>query len=173
MEDIKIVDPDVQKEQRERRLRESLNRPIEQVTTQFIVTQLGGEQYGIDIKYISNIIRMSKITRVPKVANYIKGVINVRGVVIPTISLRLKMGLEDDEITKKTRIIILTLEAHESIGVLVDEVKEVVTLDEDHIERMGYENDDKDRFLSGVGKADGRLISLLDITSVLSDVVDA
>jgi purine-binding chemotaxis protein CheW len=173
MEDIKIVDPDVQKEQRERRLRESLNRPIEQVTTQFIVTQLGGEQYGIDIKYISNIIRMSKITRVPKVANYIKGVINVRGVVIPTISLRLKMGLEDDEITKKTRIIILTLEAHESIGVLVDEVKEVVTLDEDHIERMGYEKDDKDRFLSGVGKADGRLISLLDITSVLSDVVDA
>jgi purine-binding chemotaxis protein CheW len=137
------------------------------------VTQLGGEQYGIDIKYISNIIRMSKITRVPKVANYIKGVINVRGVVIPTLSLRLKMGLEDDEITKKTRIIILTLEAHESIGILVDEVKEVVTLDEDHIERMGYEKDDKDRFLSGVGKADGRLISLLDITSVLSDVVDA
>jgi purine-binding chemotaxis protein CheW len=173
MEDIKIVDPDVQKEQRERRLRESLNRPIEQVTTQYIVTQLGGEQYGIDIKYISNIIRMSKITRVPKVANYIKGVINVRGVVIPTISLRLKMGLEDDEITKKTRIIILTLEAHESIGVLVDEVKEVVTLDEDHIERIGYEKDDKDRFLSGVGKADGRLISLLDITSVLSDIVDA
>jgi purine-binding chemotaxis protein CheW len=173
MEDIKIVDPDVQKEQRERRLRESLNRPIEQVTTQYIVTQLGGEQYGIDIKYISNIIRMSKITRVPKVANYIKGVINVRGVVIPTLSLRLKMGLEDDEITKKTRIIILTLEAHESIGILVDEVKEVVTLDEDHIERMGYEKDDKDRFLSGVGKADGRLISLLDITSVLSDVVDA
>jgi purine-binding chemotaxis protein CheW len=173
MEEVKIVDPDVQKEQRERRLRESLNRPIEQVTTQFIVTQLGGEQYGIDIKYISNIIRMSKITRVPKVANYIKGVINVRGVVIPTLSLRLKMGLEDDEITKKTRIIILTLEAHESIGILVDEVKEVVTLDEDHIERMGYEKDDKDRFLSGVGKADGRLISLLDITSVLSDVVDA
>jgi purine-binding chemotaxis protein CheW len=137
------------------------------------VTQLGGEQYGIDIKYISNIIRMSKITRVPKVPAYIKGVINVRGVVIPTISLRLKMGLEDDEITKKTRIIILTLEQHESIGVLVDEVKEVVTLDEEHIEKMGYDKDDKDRFLSGVGKADKRLISLLDITSVLADVVDA
>jgi purine-binding chemotaxis protein CheW len=83
------------------------------------------------------------------------------------------MGLEDDEITKKTRIIILTLEQHESIGVLVDEVKEVVTLDEEHIEKMGYDKDDKDRFLSGVGKADKRLISLLDITSVLADVVDA
>ncbi len=150
----------------------SLNRPVKRETTQFIVTQLGGEQYGIDIKYISNIIRMSKITRVPKVPNYIKGVINVRGVVIPTISLRLKMGLPEDEVTKKTRIIILTLEQHESIGVLVDEVKEVVTLDEEHIERMGYEKDEKERFLSGVGKADGKLISLLDITSVLAEVVD-
>jgi purine-binding chemotaxis protein CheW len=116
---------------------------------------------------------MSKITRVPKVPNYIKGVINVRGVVIPTISLRVKMGLEDDVITKKTRIIILTLEQHESIGILVDEVKEVVTLDDEHIEKIGYEKDAKDRFLSGVGKTDNRLISLLDITAVLADVVDA
>jgi purine-binding chemotaxis protein CheW len=157
----------------EQKRNESLNRPIEHDTTQYIVTQLGGEQYGIDIKYISNIIRMSKITRVPKVPNYIKGVINVRGVVIPTISLRVKMGLEDDVITKKTRIIILTLEQHESIGILVDEVKEVVTLDDEHIEKIGYEKDAKDRFLSGVGKTDNRLISLLDITAVLADVVDA
>ncbi len=164
MDEVKILD--------DQKRDMSLNRPVKRDTTQFIVTQLGGEQYGIDIKYISNIIRMSKITRVPKVPNYIKGVINVRGVVIPTISLRLKMGLPEDEVTKKTRIIILTLEQHESIGVLVDEVKEVVTLDEEHIERMGYEKDDKERFLSGVGKADGKLISLLDITSVLAEVVD-
>ncbi len=84
----------------------------------------------------------------------------------------MKMGLPEDEVTKKTRIIILTLEQHESIGVLVDEVKEVVTLDEEHIERMGYEKDDKERYLSGVGKSDGKLISLLDITSVLAEVVD-
>lgn len=99
MDEVKIMD--------EKKRSVSLNRPIEHDTTQFIVTQLGGEQYGIDIKYISNIIRMSKITRVPKVPNYIKGVINVRGVVIPTISLRLKMGLPEDQVTKKTRIIIL------------------------------------------------------------------
>jgi purine-binding chemotaxis protein CheW len=165
MDEVRVMD--------EQKRNESLNRPIEHDTTQYIVTQLGGEQYGIDIKYISNIIRMSKITRVPKVPNYIKGVINVRGVVIPTISLRVKMGLEDDVITKKTRIIILTLEQHESIGILVDEVKEVVTLDDEHIEKIGYEKDAKDRFLSGVGKTDNRLISLLDITAVLADVVDA
>lgn len=165
MDEIKVMD--------EQKRNESLNRHVELDTTQFIVTQLGGEQYGIDIKYISNIIRMSKITRVPKVSDYIVGVINVRGVVIPTISLRLKMGLPQDEITKKTRIIILTLEQHESIGVLVDEVKEVVTLDEEHIEKIGYDKDEKERFLSGVGKSEGKLISLLDITSVLGDVMDS
>ena len=148
---------------------ESLNRPIEYDTTQFIVTSLGDEQYGIDIKYISNIVRMQKITRVPKVADYIKGVINLRGEVIPIISLRLTMDLEEDQITKKTRIIILKIEQHESIGVLVDEVKEVVTLDEEHIERVSYDKDDKAKFLLGVGKVDDKLISLLDINQVLSE----
>ena len=65
------------------------------------------------------------------------------------------------------------MEQHESIGVLVDEVKEVITLDEEHIEKMGYEKDEKERFLSGVGKTEGRLISLLDITSVLADVMES
>ena len=138
-------------------------------SVQYIVVRLGEEQYGIDIKLISNIVRMQKITRVPKVTPYIRGVINLRGEVIPVISLRLKMGLSDDEITKKTRIIILTLEQHESIGVLVDEVKEVVTLDEEHVEKVSYDKDDKSKFLSGVGKYDDKLISLLEIHSVLAE----
>ncbi|MEE0918824.1 MAG: chemotaxis protein CheW [Lachnospiraceae bacterium] len=161
MDEVKVMD--------EQMRNESLNRPREHDTTQYIVTQLGEEQYGIDIKYISNILRMQKITRVPKVHSYIKGVINVRGEVIPTISLRLKMGLPEEEITKKSRIIILKLEQHESIGVLVDEVKEVVTLDDEHVEKVSYDKDDKAKFLSGVGKYDGKLISLLDITSVLAE----
>ena len=112
---------------------------------------------------------MQKITRVPKVAGYIKGVINLRGEVIPIISLRMKMDLDADEITKKTRIIILKLDQHDSVGVLVDEVKEVVTLDEEHIEKITYDKDEKAKILSGVGKADDRLISLLDIHAVLAE----
>ena len=84
--------------------------------TQFIVIKLGEEQYGIDIKYIDNIVRMQHITRVPKVANYLKGVINLRGEVIPVMSIRLKMGLPEDEITKATRIIILKLEQQGNVG---------------------------------------------------------
>ena len=75
MDEVKVMD--------EQKRAESLNRPIEYDTTQYIVTQLGEEQYGIDIKLISNIVRMQKITRVPKVSPYIRGVINLRGEVIP------------------------------------------------------------------------------------------
>lgn len=139
-------------------------------TTQFIVVKIGNEQYGIDISYIDNIVRMQHITRVPKVAPYLKGVINLRGEVIPVMSLRLKMNLPADEITKATRIIILKVEQDGMIGVMVDEVKEVVTLDSSQIEKVSYENkEERSIFINGIGKYEGGLISLLDLNSVTLD----
>lgn len=140
--------------------------------TQFIVIKYGDESFGIDIKYVDNIVRMQRITRVPKVQSYIKGVINLRGEVIPVISLRLKMGLEEDVITKATRIIIIKLDTGDSIGVLVDEVQEVVTLDNSSIEKVSHnQNDVKSNFIFGVGKDDDRerLISLLDVTTSFAE----
>ncbi len=140
------------------------------ITQQYIVVRLGEEQYGVDIRYIDNIVRMQKITRVPKVAPYLKGVINLRGEVIPIMSLRLKMFLPEDEITKATRIIILKLGQYGSIGVIVDEVKEVVTLDEGQIEKVSYDSkDDKMNFIGGIGKCEGGLISLLDFNLVMQE----
>ena len=118
-------------------------------TLQYIVIQMGNEQYGVDIRYIDNIVRMQHITRVPKVAAYLKGVINLRGEVIPVMSLRLKMGLPEDEPTKATRIIILKLEQHGTIGIIVDDVKE-----------------EKGNFVSSVGKNGEELISILDLNAV-------
>lgn len=143
-------------------------------TTQFIVVKYGQEQYGIDIKYIENIVRMQRITRVPKVQDYIKGVINLRGEVIPVISLRLKMELDEDVITKATRIIIIKLESGDCIGVLVDEVKEVVTLENAAIEKVAYDvaydsQETKTNFIFGVGKDKDGLISLLDINGTFSE----
>ncbi|MCM1126699.1 MAG: chemotaxis protein CheW [Lachnospiraceae bacterium] len=136
-------------------------------TFQYIVIKLGSEQYGIDIKYIDNIVRMQHITRVPKVADYLKGVINLRGEVIPVMSLRLKMALEADEITKATRIIILKLEQHGTIGIIVDAVKEVVTLRTDEIEKVTYDaKEDKMNFVNGIGKNGDDLISILDLNAV-------
>ena len=139
----------------------------EQEARQYIVIKLGNEQYGIDIKYVDNIVRMQHITRVPKVADYLKGVINLRGEVIPVMSLRIKMELPADELTKATRIIILKLEQHGTIGVIVDEVKEVVTLSQEEIEKVSYDGtDERINFVLGVGKHAGELISLLDLNAV-------
>ena len=139
-------------------------------TAQYIVIRLGQEQYGIDIRYIDNIVRMQHITRVPKLAEYLKGVINLRGEVIPIMSLRLKMGLPADEVTKSARIIIVKLEQYGTIGMIVDEVREVVTLDlETLVEKMAYDKDDKNHFTQGVGKYEGGLISLLDLNAVAQE----
>ena len=141
-------------------------------TTQYIVISLGVEHYGIDIKYVDNIVRMQKITRVPKVANYIKGVINLRGEVIPVMSLRLKMDLPEDELTKATRIIILKLEQYGTIGIIVDEVKEVVTLVNDEVEKVAYDSKEPN-YIFGIGKQDGNLISLLDLNVVAQEKENA
>lgn len=137
---------------------------------QYIVVNIGNEQYGIDIQYVDNIVRMQRITRVPKAQSYFKGVINLRGEIIPVMSIRLKFGLEADEITNATRIIIIKLEPQSAIGILVDEVKEVVTLDERSVEKVTYNaKDEKSSYLIGVGKHGDGLISLLNIASVIID----
>lgn len=137
---------------------------------QYIVVRIGNEQYGIDIKYVDNIVRMQRITRVPKAQSYFKGVINLRGEIIPVMSIRLKFGLEPDEITNSTRIIILKFEAQSAIGILVDEVKEVVTLEDENIDKVTYNaKDEKSMFLNGIGKHGDNLISLLNIAGVIVD----
>lgn len=136
-------------------------------TIQFIVVRLGEEQYGINIRYIDNIVKMQHITRVPKMPAYLKGVINMRGEVIPVISMRLKMGLEADELTKATRILVVRLEEEGNVGFIVDEVKEVVTLFEADIERIARDNiAEKGNLINAVGKHNGELISIFDLSAI-------
>lgn len=136
-------------------------------SVQYIVIRLGNEQYGIDIRYIDNIVRMQPITRIPKMPPYLKGVINMRGEVNPVISMRLIMGLEDDVYTKATRIIVLKLEQEGNVGFIVDEVKEVVTLSPDEIEKITYNSkEEKTNLITAVGKHNGELISLFDLNAI-------
>lgn len=139
-------------------------------SVQYIVVKIGTEQYGIDIKYVENIVRMQKITRVPKVQSYVKGVINLRGEVIAVMSIRCKMGLPEDEFTNKSRIIILKPDQQSEVGIIVDEVKEVVTLEADEIEKTFYDvKDERVSYINGIGKHNGELISLLDMNIIMSD----
>ena len=163
MEELKVMD--------DQEISVSLNRPVERNTTQYIVTRLGDEQYGIDIKFISNIVRMQKITRVPKAQRHFKGIINLRGEIVPVMSIRLKMGLEDDQFTNASRIIILKLEEKGMLGIIVDEVMEVLTIDSSQIDKMTYDanSDIKVNYVNGICKVGDNLISLLDLNVVLTD----
>jgi purine-binding chemotaxis protein CheW len=135
---------------------------------QYIVVTLGNEQFGIDIQYVDNIVRMQRVTRVPKAQNYFKGVINIRGEIIPIMSLRLKFGLKEDDLTSATRILILKLEPQSAVGIIVDEVKEVVTIESSRIDKIANTgNDDKAAYLAGVGKNGDSLISLLNLQAVI------
>lgn len=137
--------------------------------TQYIKIKMGDEMYGIDIKFIDNIVRMQSITRVPKVPAYIKGVINLRGEVIPVYNLRLKMGMQEVEETKKFRIIIIKMDGS-YVGLIVDEVREVITLQNDLVEKVYRDpNEPTQNFLLGVGKDGDNLISLLDLNEVVAD----
>ncbi len=138
-------------------------------TTQYIKIKMGEEMFGIDIKYIDNIVRMQHITRVPKVPTYIKGVINLRGEVIPVFNLRLKMGMEEVEETKKFRIIIIKMDGN-YVGLIVDEVREVITLENDLVEKVYRDpSEPTQNFLLGVGKDGDNLISLLDLNEVVAE----
>ncbi len=144
------------------------NKLIGTDVTQYIVIRMGAEQFGIDIKYVDNIVRMQKITRVPKAQKWFNGVINLRGEVIPVMSLRKKFELEDDNFTDKTRIIILKPDNQGAVGVIVDQVKEVVTLDSESMEKAQTDmKDEKSKYISSIGKQEDGLITVLNINGVL------
>ena len=103
--------------------------------------------------------------------SYFSGVINLRGEIIPVLNLRLLFGLPMKEYTNATRIIIIKPESNAKVGVLVDEVREVVTLEDDDIEKSVY--DEQGISLTGVGKYKDSLISLLNIQGVISELDNA
>lgn len=142
----------------------------EERITQYIVIKIDNEQFGIDIKYIDNIVRMEKITRVPKAQRYFKGVINLRGEVIPVMDLRVKFDMEEMKETKDTRIIILKLDKQSTVGIIVDAVREVVSLKETDMEKVtANAADSRTQYISVIGKHENESISIINIISLVSE----
>jgi len=134
---------------------------------QYVVFRLGKETYGLEISMILEIITMQTITEVPGTEEYIVGVINLRGRVIPVFNLHKKFELAEGEITRSTRIVVVEVEGH-NIGMLVDGVSEVVKITQDIVEKPSSIMSDIDReYLAGVAKLDDRLVILLDLAKVL------
>ncbi len=139
----------------------------------YMTFKLGEEVYGTGIQSVREIIRVLQITRVPRASAFIRGVINLRGKVIPVIDLRLKFGMTATEITEQTVVIVVQVSegAHPlTMGVLVDQVLEVLSIDSDQIApppEIGAASLDAD-FILGIGKTAERVVFLLDIGRALS-----
>lgn len=137
-------------------------------TAKYIITTVGDEQFGIDISYIDNIVRMQRITRVPKVQSYFKGVINLRGVVIPVMSLRLRFELPEIEDTNNTRIIIIKPDKVSPMGIIVDSVREVLDINENDMAKPDT-SDARMQYIASIAKHGDELISILNIQNLVQD----
>ncbi len=135
----------------------------------YLTFQLASEHYAIEIKHVTEIIGMQDITEVPDLAIYIKGVINLRGKVIPVIDVRLRFLLEERQYDNRTCIIIINLNGTMA-GLIVDEVSEVTIIPEDQIDSAPKTmKGTKSRFIKGFGKAGTKVKMLLDIDKFLND----
>lgn len=139
----------------------------------YMTFKLAAEEYGLEILKVRDVIGLMEITRVPRTMAFIRGVINLRGTVIPVVDLRLKFGMEQTELGEQTVIIVVQFTSGEremTMGILVDEVQEVLDIAAEEIEPppdFGSESIETD-FILGVGKSENRVIFLLDIGRVLS-----
>lgn len=134
----------------------------------YLTFVLGQEEYGIGIMHVREIIGMMAITAVPQTPDFVKGVINLRGKVIPVIDLRLKFGLPEVQHTAETCVIVVEVRQSQ-MGVIVDTVREVMDIEDGQIEdppRFGTKVDTE--FILGMGKVGNKVEILLDIGKVLT-----
>jgi len=131
--------------------------------------KVGEEEYAIDIMKIDNVSEMLKIMRLPGFPGFLLGVANLRGEVIPILDTRTKFGLEKRTENKNSRIVVVYM-GDKKVGVLVDEVREVLTLDQDQLEEPPTTGVPiQARFISAIAKLTDRMLMILDIDKILSD----
>ncbi|MCX5814808.1 MAG: chemotaxis protein CheW [Proteobacteria bacterium] len=141
-------------------------------TRQYLTFQLGEEVFGVDVTHVREILEFTTVTKVPRTPEFMRGVINLRGSVVPVLDMRLKFGMTRTDKTVDTCIIVVEVSFEEEttiIGALVDSVQEVFELEPDQIEpapKIGIQL--KTEFIRGMGKRDDHFIIILDINKVFS-----
>src|SRR5271157_6442579 len=135
---------------------------------QFISFSVGDEEYGLELLRVKEVIRVREITWLPKAPSFVKGIINLRGDVIPIIDLRDKFGLETREQTAQTRVIVVEVEGR-LMGMVVDSASQVVRIPADQIDPpppvLGGLSQE---FITGVGKIEDKLVILLNVDAILT-----
>ncbi|HSA07062.1 MAG TPA: chemotaxis protein CheW [Candidatus Gastranaerophilales bacterium] len=144
---------------------------MEKQDGKYLTFVLGNEGYGIPILQVKEIIGMMEITHIPKTPSFIKGVINLRGKIIPVMDLRLKLDMETQEYTERTCIIVVEIivnQVKRFMGIIVDMVSEVVNIQQEEIEEaLDYGAKVEGDFLTGMGKVKGKVFMLLNINKIV------
>lgn len=139
----------------------------------YLTFALGHEEYGLEILGVREIIGLMDITAVPKVPEYVKGVINLRGKVIPVVDLRLKFGMEKVDYTNETCIIVISVN-NTLMGIIVDNVCEVLDIAKDSIEPPpSFGTSSEAEFITGMGKVGDKVKILIDTSRIFSSDVEA
>ena len=139
---------------------------------QVVAFKLRDEEYGFDILNVKEIKGLTDISRVPFASDFIKGVINLRGSVLPVIDLKRRLALMDTPYTSDTRIIIVKSDEIE-VGMIVDAVTEVITLKKEHIDEVKAVSNERSHFIRGIGKMNDRLIIMLNLEEIIGIVDEA
>ena len=141
------------------------------VDQKLLTFSLGNEGYGISILKVKEIIGMLSITQVPRTPDFIKGVINLRGKIIPIMDLRIKFGMDEKTYNERTCIIVIEIKiqgVERLLGVVVDTVSEVINIDAEDIEPAPqYGSQVEHNLISGMGKVKDRVVIILDIEEVI------
>lgn len=136
---------------------------------QMVIFRLAGEEFGLEIAQVREIIRMQNITPMPKAPEFIEGVINLRGQIIAVMDLAKRFGLKSTARTDKTRVVVTEVKEN-TVGLVVDEVPEVLRIAEENVEATPemIESQIHAKFIRGVGKLENRLVILLAADQILS-----
>lgn len=143
-----------------------------ELTKQYLTFRIGHENYGLELSQTREIIEYSGITEVPLMPNFLRGVINLRGEVVPVIDLAVRLGRKPIEVQKRTCIIVVELynsEQNHVLGLLADAVSEVIEMDEENIEDApSFGANIRAEFIQGIAKRDDEFVVLLDANNTLS-----
>jgi len=138
------------------------------IETMYLTFAVGEEGYGVPIGIVTEIVGMQRIMSVPDVPRYIKGVINLRGKVIPLLDVRLRFGMPERAYDDRTVVIVLQVD-DAPVGLIVDRVSDVVDIQPDQIDNAGFGSSDGRSVVSGLGRSDDRVTILLNVPVLVSD----
>jgi purine-binding chemotaxis protein CheW len=135
---------------------------------QLVSFKIANEEFGLDILKVQEIIRLRDLTRVPNLPDFVDGVINLRGQVIPVIGLRRRLGVERAEADKRTRIVVAEVNGH-VLGFVVDEVSEVLRISPETVEPPPQMGNVERKYVQGIGKIEDRLLIVIDPSLLFND----